>query len=62
MMQYIQNAISQCIRFFRDLFEARFAFSLIEFIGRLLTLFVAHYGCPNSKRTKKLQLKKVLFR
>jgi hypothetical protein len=44
-------------------FQGRFTEWLILWLGALNILFGGddmfyHYGCPNSKRTKKLQLKK----
>ena len=63
-MRYIRIAFSRYIQFFRNLVEVRSVRDFLELIKEffILSLYETHYGCPNSRRTKKLQLKKVLFR
>lgn len=70
-MRYLQYSMttffSTLAWFFKELVEVRSFFDLsalfTELFAKLIALMtVVHYGCPNSNRTKRLQLKKILFR
>ncbi len=43
-------------------FEVKGGVSIGQLITRFLNILIMHYGCPNSKRTERLQLKKRIFR
>jgi hypothetical protein len=39
-----------------------FSGRIVSHLAVLLRLITFHYGCPNSKRTERLQLKKRIFK
>lgn len=59
MFEGIIGFFSKIAEWFDSLYLS-LASSLLELFEK--TLFIIHYGCPNSKKAKKLQLRKNLFR